>query len=77
MLTIFKNEGYMIEDFPVAYAQYCNEISLPIYPQLTDEQCKTVTDAVAISVEQILCKGVVPSAQIVVTTLKSAKKFSN
>ena len=75
MLTIFKKAGYAIEDFPVAYAQYCNEISLPIYPQLTDEQCKIVADAVAMSVEQILCNGVIPSAQIVLTNVKSAKKF--
>jgi len=75
MLTIFKKEGYAIEDFPVAYAQYCNEISLPIYPQLTDEQCKIVADAVAMSVEEILRKGLLLSAQIIFTTTKSTKKF--
>lgn len=39
MLTLFKELGYMIEDYPVAYDNYVREISLPIYPQLTDEQC--------------------------------------
>lgn len=46
MLTVFKNAGYSIYDFPQAYLQYQNEISLPIYPQLTNNQCKMVTDAV-------------------------------
>ena len=38
MLTLFKNLGYKIEDFPIAYDVYIREISLPIYPQLTNEQ---------------------------------------
>jgi len=75
MLTIFKKEGYAIEDFPVAYAQYCNEISLPIYPQLTDEQCKIVADAVAMSVEEIFYKELLLSAQITFTTTDSIKKI--
>ena len=33
MLTVFKNLGYKIEDYPVAYDNYSREISLPIYPQ--------------------------------------------
>jgi dTDP-4-amino-4,6-dideoxygalactose transaminase len=39
MLTLFKNMGYDIKDYAVAYSNYANEISLPIYSQLTDEQC--------------------------------------
>lgn len=39
MLTLFKGLGYKIADYPKAYANYACEISLPIYPQLTDEQC--------------------------------------
>jgi dTDP-4-amino-4,6-dideoxygalactose transaminase len=49
MLTVFKNLGYKIEDYPVAYDNYSREISLPIYPQLTNEQidyiCETVLDS--------------------------------
>jgi dTDP-4-amino-4,6-dideoxygalactose transaminase len=56
MLTIFKNAGYTIEDYPQAYSQYCNEISLPIYPQLTIELCKIVVEVVTRCVEQILQK---------------------
>jgi len=38
MLTLFKEMGYKIEDYPVAFDNYKREISLPIYPQLTDIQ---------------------------------------
>ena len=29
MFTLYKNLGYKIEDYPNAYAQYANEISVP------------------------------------------------
>ena len=38
MLSLFKDLGYNIQNFPVAYDNYSREISLPIYPQLTNEQ---------------------------------------
>ncbi|MNK51754.1 UDP-4-amino-4-deoxy-L-arabinose--oxoglutarate aminotransferase [compost metagenome] len=38
MLTVFKNLGYDIKNYPVAYRNYATEISLPIYPQLTAEE---------------------------------------
>lgn len=38
MLSVFKNLGYDIKDYPVAHRNYSSEISLPIYPQLTDEE---------------------------------------
>lgn len=37
MLTAYKNLGFSIEDFPNAYAQYQNEITLPLYSKLSDE----------------------------------------
>lgn len=49
MLTVFKDLGYKIEDYPVAYNNYAAEISLPIYPQLSNEEvdyiCNTVEGA--------------------------------
>ncbi|MDR0971867.1 MAG: DegT/DnrJ/EryC1/StrS family aminotransferase [Bacteroidales bacterium] len=38
LLTLFKNMGYNMENYPKAYNTYCREISLPIYPQLKDEE---------------------------------------
>ncbi|MBR1933075.1 MAG: DegT/DnrJ/EryC1/StrS family aminotransferase [Prevotella sp.] len=47
MLTLFREMGYKIEDYPQAYENYHHEISLPCYPQLTDEQVQCVVDTVA------------------------------
>ena len=38
MLTLFKDLGYDIKDFPRSFDNYSREISLPIYPQLSTEQ---------------------------------------
>lgn len=46
MLTVFKNLGYKMEDYPVAYDNYSREISLPIYPQLTNEQIDYICESV-------------------------------
>lgn len=50
LLTVFKDAGYDIAGYPQAYTLYSGEISLPVYPQLTEEQClfvaKTVIEAV-------------------------------
>lgn len=51
MLTYFKKTGYNIANYPNSYKQYACEISLPIYPGLTDEDTDYIIDAV-ISVVQ-------------------------
>lgn len=38
MHTAYKNLGFDIKDFPNAYAQYENEITLPLHTCLSDEQ---------------------------------------
>ena len=54
MLTVFKNLGYKIEDYPIAYDNYSREISLPIYPQLTNEQIEYIFDVVLASYKKIV-----------------------
>ncbi len=44
MLTLFKNLGYSIENYSKSYSIYTSEISLPIYPQLTDVQLEKIID---------------------------------
>lgn len=44
MFTLYKNLGYKIEDYPNAYAQYANEISLPLYSTLTLEDLAYVAN---------------------------------
>jgi len=45
-LSFFKNMGYKIENYPQAYKNYSCEISLPIYPQLTNEEVDFVIETV-------------------------------
>ena len=54
MLTVFKNAGYNIDDYPTSYALYAGEISLPVYPQLTNSQCDTVINAVVSAVNKVI-----------------------
>lgn len=46
MLTFFKEQGYKIEDYPQAYDNFKCEISLPIYPQLTEQQTEYIIKSV-------------------------------
>lgn len=46
MLTVFKDLGYKIEEYPQAYANFATEISLPIYPQLTEEHVTYICHAI-------------------------------
>ena len=46
MLSVFSNRGYKTEDYPNTYKNYACEISLPIYVQLTDEECAYVEEQV-------------------------------
>lgn len=54
ILTAYKKRGYKMEDYPEAWNKYSNEISLPVYYNLTDEQVIIVLDAVRKAVESIL-----------------------
>lgn len=38
LLTAYKNLGFNIKDYPKAYDLYKNEVSLPLYSTLTDEE---------------------------------------
>ena len=42
--TAYKNLGFDIADFPNAYAQFANEITLPLHTRLTDEQVQYVIE---------------------------------
>ena len=45
LLTAYKNLGFKIEDYPNAYNLFENEISLPIYSTLTDEEVDYVVES--------------------------------
>lgn len=42
MMTAYKNLGFDISDYPNAYAQYENEVTLPLHTRLTDEDVEYV-----------------------------------
>lgn len=52
MHTAYKNLGFSIKDYPNAYNQYSNEITLPIYTTLTDEQAVYIGETFRHFVEQ-------------------------
>lgn len=53
MFTLYKNLGYKIEDYPNAYNQYKNEITLPVYSTLSLDDAKYLIDEVIKAVEVI------------------------
>ncbi len=54
MLTVFKDRGYKIVNYPIAYDNYSREISLPIYPQLTNEEVDYICDSILSSYQKVI-----------------------
>lgn len=54
LLTAYKSIGYKMDNYPVAFDNYKNEISLPVYFNLTDDQLDTVVKAVCEAVNEVL-----------------------
>lgn len=44
MMTAYKNLGFDIENYPNAYAQYVNEVTLPLHTRLSDEDVEYITE---------------------------------
>ncbi|MFK8038849.1 MAG: DegT/DnrJ/EryC1/StrS family aminotransferase [Crocinitomicaceae bacterium] len=54
LLTAYKKRGYKMSDFPTAWSKYENEITLPVYFNLNNEQVRTVIATVITAVESII-----------------------
>ena len=52
MMSFYRGLGYDIKNYPVSKSVYENEISLPVFYDITDEQINTVVSAVCQSVEE-------------------------
>jgi dTDP-4-amino-4,6-dideoxygalactose transaminase len=52
MMTYYKSLGNRIEDYPSAFDNYSREISLPVYYDLSDDNVRTIIEAVVKSVEE-------------------------
>jgi len=44
MMTAYKNMGFDIKNYPNAYAQFANEITLPLHTRLTNEEVDYIID---------------------------------
>ena len=53
MLTAYKNLGFDIKDFPVAYNNYINEISLPLFNSMSNEQADYIIKAFLETLEEL------------------------
>ena len=53
-LTAYKKRGYKMEDYPETWAKYSNEISLPVYFDLSDESVTRVVEAVKFAVKKVM-----------------------
>lgn len=54
LLTVYKNLGYEMDDYPVSKRLWENEISLPIYYDLSNDQVRQVVAALEKAVEEVL-----------------------
>jgi len=46
MHTAYKNMGFDIKDYPNSYAQFENEVTLPLHTLLTDDDLEYVIDSI-------------------------------
>ncbi len=57
MLKVFKDRNYDIKNFPVSYDNYSREITLPVYPQLTDPDIEKIIQSVIESYDTVIKTG--------------------
>jgi dTDP-4-amino-4,6-dideoxygalactose transaminase len=53
-MSYYQSRGYRMEDYPVAYAHFSREISLPVYYDLSEDDIRTVIQAVKSAVREVL-----------------------
>src|SRR5690606_11752914 len=54
MFTAYKNLGFDIKDYPSAYNQYVNEITLPLNTLLSDSDVEYVMDSFKMAMKDVL-----------------------
>ncbi len=54
LLSVYKQTGYDIKNYPLAFDRYAREISLPVFHTMSEEQVNTVIEAVIRCTEKIL-----------------------
>ncbi len=54
LLKIFRESNYNINDFPISYDSYSREITLPVYPQLTESEVQKIIKSVIESYNAVI-----------------------
>ncbi|TJX61071.1 DegT/DnrJ/EryC1/StrS family aminotransferase, partial [Soehngenia saccharolytica] len=54
MFTAYKNLGFDIKDYPNAYGQYANEITLPLHTMLSNEDVKYICVSLKRAMNEVL-----------------------
>lgn len=54
LLTLFRELGYKMDEYPVAFDNYSREISLPIYPELNEEKIHYIVSSVVQAYQAII-----------------------
>lgn len=54
MTSFYTGLGYNVHDYPKTFSMYENEISLPVFYDLSEEQVKQVIEAVCASVNEVM-----------------------
>ena len=63
MFTAYKNLGFDIKDYPNAYRQYANEITLPLHTLLSDEDVEYICESLKRAMDEVLQKSEVAISQ--------------
>ncbi len=63
MFTAYKNLGFDIKDYPNAYRQYANEITLPLHTLLSDEDVEYICRSLKRAMDEVLQKSEAAIAQ--------------
>jgi dTDP-4-amino-4,6-dideoxygalactose transaminase len=53
-MSFYKNMGYDIKNYPITYDNYSKEISLPVFYNLSDEDCLVVANAVNHAIKLVM-----------------------
>ncbi len=60
LLTVYKNRGYRMEDYPVAQKVWEHEISLPVYFDLGEAEVRKVMNALVQATERVTMPLIIP-----------------
>lgn len=63
MFTAYKNLGFDIKDYPNAYAQYANEITVPLHTLLSNEDVEYICRSLKKAMDEVLQKSEAAIAQ--------------